>query len=411
MENLNFENFKLSIDPDSNFWVIYDDVVPEEIMEFYRTNCEELKKEMENYRFEVNFNTVYLNPTEKCNANCPYCYIPEKIRKRGRFMQYEQLEEILNALKDLNVSWIIFHGSEPLIVKDTVFKAIENFDFNFGIQTNGFLLEEDDVDFIKSNNVNLGVSFDSPYEQTNDFLRGNGHYKCVTKILEWFKGYENFNVITTINKYNYKHLADMVDFLAGKVEVVLINPVRGTNKKAREIRADAKEAAFEFIKAVERSIELTKDGKRIVIGDFANMMLGIVAPTSRVLQCDISPCGAGRRFFAVAIDGIFPCSEFIGLKEFKVDFSKIKSLENEFFNVRSRIVEKIEECRGCPYRNFCGSPCPAEVYAEYGNLLRKSPYCEFYKEIIKHAFKVLARGDANKVVKLEKMKQKYSYII
>jgi len=93
MENLNFENFKLSIDPDSNFWVIYDDVVPEEIMEFYRTNCEELKKEMENYRFEVNFNTVYLNPTEKCNANCPYCYIPEKIRK---------LEEILNALKDLD---------------------------------------------------------------------------------------------------------------------------------------------------------------------------------------------------------------------------------------------------------------------------------------------------------------------
>ncbi|RLI73488.1 hypothetical protein DRO97_07400 [Archaeoglobales archaeon] len=79
-----------------------------------------------------------------------------------------------------------------------------------------------------------------------------------------------------------------------------------TSNKARELRADAKEAASGFIKAVEKSIELTKLGNRIVIGDFANIILGIVAPTSRVLQCDISPCGAARRFFAITVDGIFP---------------------------------------------------------------------------------------------------------
>ena len=408
MEIIDFKGFKVAIDAGSNFWTIFDKCIPKEIEEFYETNKERLRKDLENYRFEVNFNTAYINPTEKCNANCPYCYIPKEIRKRGRSMNYAQLESILNELEELKISWVIFHGAEPLIVKDMIFKAIEDFNFNFGIQTNGFLLKEDDVDFIKDNNVNLGVSFDSPYKQTDDFLRGKGHFDCVTKILEWFNNYKNFNVITTINKYNYKHLSKMVEFLVGKVEVVLMNPVRGTSKEARELRADAKETASEFIKAVEKSIELTKLGNRIVIGDFANIILGIVAPTSRVLQCDISPCGAARRFFAVTVDGIFPCGEFIGLEEFKVGLNRIKDLKNEFVDVRNRIVEKIEECKDCPYRNICGSPCPAEVYAEMGGLLKKSPYCEFYKEIIEHAFKVIARGDVDKVVKLDRMRSVYT---
>lgn len=408
METIKLEKLQVAIDSDSGFWTIFDGEIPEEIQNLWITNKEALEDALESYRFEIGFNTAYLNPTEKCNASCPYCYIPPEIRERGRNMNYSQIEDILNDLADLGVNTVIFHGAEPLIVKDIIFKAIESHNFNFGVQTNGFLLEEDDIKFLIRNGVNIGLSFDSPHREVNDMLRGKGHFDNALKIIDWMGGYSKFNVITTINRFNFRHLSNMIEFLAGKVGVVLMNPVRGTNKEARGLRASPEEAALEFIKAVENSIKLTDEGKRIVIGDFANILLGIVAPTSRVLQCDISPCGAGRRFFAVTPDGIFPCGEFIGLDEFKIDLGQIKNLEDEFLNVRGRVVEKIKECDICPYRHICGNPCPAEVYAEKGNLLEKSPYCEFYKRIIEFAFEVIARGDLANVVRLDKMKVTYS---
>ena len=44
-------------------------------------------------------------------------------------------------------------------------------------------------------------------------------------------------------------------------------------------------------------------GRKLVVGNFANLLLGLVAPGARRLMCDISPCGGGRCFFAVGAGG------------------------------------------------------------------------------------------------------------
>ncbi len=412
MEKIKFEDFNVFIDPDSGFWAIADAELPDEVRKFWLKNRDSLAAEMKRYRFETDVKVVYVNPTDRCNASCPYCYIPGKIKSRGRDMSYEELSGVLNCLMDSGVEWVIFHGAEPLLVKDLIFKVIEEHDeFNYGIQTNGLLLNRDDMDFIMDSEINIGISFDSPRKDVNDFLRGKGHYDTAVRALDYMQGYKNLNVVTTITRYNYNQLADMVDFLAGKVEVVLMNPVRGTSEGGRKFRAPPVEAAGEFIKAVSRAIEHTKNGERIVIGDFANILLGIVAPTSRVLQCDISPCGGGRRFFAVASDGnVYPCGEFIGMEEFSVPFDEVvkNGCKNAFKSVNSRVVEKIEECRTCAYRHICGSPCPAEVYAEKGTFFEKSPYCEFYRAVIDYAFKIIAEGMEDFVIRKDAMKVKYS---
>ena len=407
METLEFDGFMVTLDPETNFWVIHDGKVPQEVMEFYERNREMLKERMRRYRFGVDFNTAYINPTERCNANCSYCYIPPEVRSRGREMDYKMLKDILERLEAIGVRNVIFHGAEPLIVKDRIFRAIEEFDFRFGIQTNGFLLESQDVEFLVDRNVNVGISFDSPKQEVEDFLRGKGHFMKVVELLELFDGYENLNVITTINQYNYTHLAEMVDFLAGKVRVVLMNPVRGTSEGGRRLRADPTEAAHHFLRAVERAIWHTKNGRRIVIGDFANILLGIVAPYSRVLQCDISPCGAGRRFISITPDGIFPCGEFIGFREYRIGLDELELAGERFAEVRERMVERIDECRECAYRNICGAPCPAEVYAEKGTMFEKPAFCDFYRIVIDRAFEVIHRGDLEHVVNLNSLKRVY----
>ncbi|MCS7144066.1 MAG: peptide-modifying radical SAM enzyme CbpB [Archaeoglobaceae archaeon] len=405
------DDFDLAIDPETNFWAIYESSIPEDLLKLQERLNGELKKRMDRYRFEIDFNTVYVNITERCNSNCPYCYIPEKVRKRGKWIEKRDLESYLQKFAEIGVKNVIFHGAEPLLMKEEIFDLIEdNVDLSFGIQTNGFMLTEEDAKFLKRRNVNVGVSFDSPMREVEDFLRGEGHFDRVSEIVEYFNGYRRFNIITTITKFNYSQLSELIDYLAGKVRVVLMNPVRGTSEGGRELREDHEKVSSEFIKAVERAIWHTKNGRRIVIGDFANIMLGIVAPYSRVLQCDISPCGGGRRFFALTPDGIFPCSEFVGIENFKIPLEVLDDplkLRESLGVIRVRVVEKIEECKDCVYRNICGSPCPAEVYAEKGSLFNKSPYCEFYKKVIEHAFRVIKRGDVENVVELDKMKKVY----
>ena len=87
------------------------------------------------------------------------------------------------------------------------------------------------------------------------------------------------------------------------------------------------------------------------MANFANILLAIIAPAARRLMCDISPCGGGRCFFALAPNGdLFPCSEFIGLPQFsggnlfQDDIAEV--LESEpFRQVTGRKVEDIEPCR------------------------------------------------------------------
>ena len=42
--------------------------------------------------------------------------------------------------------------------------------------------------------------------------------------------------------------------------------------------------------------------------------------------------------------------------------------------------------------------------------MKKAPYCEFYRAVIDYAFKVIAEGKENVVIKKDAMKVKYSLV-
>ena len=118
-------------------------------------------------------------------------------------------------------------------------------------------------------------------------------------------------------------------------------------------------------------------------------------------MCDISPCGGGRCFFALAPDGgLYPCSEFIGVPEFRGGNLFRDPIANvlktpAFRKVTERKVEDIEPCRRCAIRHFCGSPCPAEAHEMNGGMDRVGAFCEFYEEQVRYAFRLIANGIAD----------------
>ena len=419
--DIGHKDYAAVIEGDTAFWTLVprtealEHVFSNTLATRFKKKQEQFKQEMHGLRFGLVPSAVYFNPTERCNLNCAYCYIPETMRRSGSDMSPKQLHRALEILSDYfsrtlpkgsSRPQVIIHGSEPLLAKDAVFAGIEQFSnqFSFGIQTNATLLDDQALDFIKRNEISVGISLDAHQAAIANKNRrnwhGKGYFDKLVAVLEKLAGYPNYSVISTVTKANVNYLSDIVDFFHGHgVNVAMLNPVRCTQKGGRDLKPDNFMLADQFNKALDRSRKLyERTGHKLVIANFANVLTGIVAPTARRLMCDISPCGGGRCFFAVAATGdLFPCSEFIGIPEFNsgnLFQNKIEDLLNSSAvkQITGRKVEDITPCSSCAIRHFCGAPCPAEVYMCSNTLHAPPPYCEFYVEQIRYAFRVIASG-------------------
>jgi len=383
----------------------------------YRKKAKTFSDEMDTLRFKLNPLAVYFNPTDRCNLNCSYCYIPAGLRKSGAHMSPQRLLTALGILKNYFKSTlpqkqrpqIIFHGAEPMLNKQAVFAAIDRYkkDFRFGIQTNGTLLDGDALEFLTSRGVSIGLSLDGHVHRVADRLRrdwnGEGVSRKTIEVIGRLKGYHNYSVICTVTKKNMSSQAEIVEFFHSmEVPICMLNPVRSTLPGGHRQKPSDEEAAKYYLKALDRVYELyRKTGRKLVVINFANILISILAPTARRLMCDISPCGAGRCFFAISSKGdIFPCSEFIGIKEFKggnIFRDNIHAVlkTTPFKSVTERRIEDIAPCSSCAIRHFCGSPCPAEAWAINGSMASRGAFCRFYEEQVRYAFRLIADKKEN----------------
>lgn len=411
------------IDPGTAFWALVDKTRVAEtlaggpLLDAYREKAGDFARELHALRFDLKPSAVYVNPTERCNLNCTYCYLPGAMRRDGSHMPQDKLLAALDKLRAYFATVmpegrrprIIFHGSEPLLNRQVVFNAIEAFgdDFVFGLQTNGTLLDQSAIDFLTARKVSIGLSLDGPEAAITDSTRrtwsGRSVHQQVLAAMDRLRGYDAWSVITTCTSENLAYLTQMVElFHAREVPTCMLNTVRCTLPGARGVKPADPDMARAFFAALDRSHELYREtGRKLVVADFANILLAILAPSARRLMCDISPCGGGRAFFALAADGdLYPCSEFIGLPRFSGGNLFANSVEaalgsDGFRLVTGRDVDTFSPCCDCAIRHFCGSPCPAEAHEMNGGMDRTGAFCGFYEEQVRYAFRLIADGIAD----------------
>lgn len=421
--DIGHDDYVAMIAPDDAFWSLVrrDSLglaaADGELAQAHAARSAEFRREMEMLRFHLKPSAVYFNATERCNLNCSYCYIPADLRRGGQQMDAAQVRAALERLAEYFATTmppdrkpqVIFHGAEPLLARDALFAAMDDFAdrFRFGVQTNATLLDQDAVDFLTARKIGIGLSLDAPQAMVADRTRkrwnGQGVHAATLAAIDRLRGYKGFNVICTMTRDNLAALTDMVEFLHDRqVPACMLNVVRCTLPGARTVWAEDAPLAAAYVAALERSHQLFREtGRKLVVANFANILISILAPTARRLMCDISPCGGGRSFFALAPDGsLFPCSEFIGLPEFaggNLFRDRVEDVLNSpaFRKVTGRKVEDIAACAACPIRHFCGSPCPAEAHEMNGGMDRVGAYCDFYREQARYAFRLIADGRAD----------------
>jgi len=287
-----------------------------------------------------------------------------------------------------------------------LFAAIDAFgdDYVFGVQTNATLLDDVALAFLTGRGVSIGLSLDGPTADVTDATRlsfgGKSVHDKVLSAMDRLRGYDAWSVIATCTAKNLDQLAPLVElFHAREAPTCMLNAVRCTLPGARTVKPADDALADRFIAAVERSHALFREsGRKLVVANFANILLAILAPTARRLMCDISPCGGGRAFFALAADGsLYPCSEFIGLPRFNGGKLLEEGIEaalvsSAFRPVIERDVDHFSPCGDCAIRHFCGSPCPAEAFEMNGGMDKIGAFCEFYKEQVNYALRLIADG-------------------
>lgn len=170
------------------------------------------------------FAYVVLQPTTLCNANCHYCYLPD--RKKSQQMSPLVTKAVADSIYEQNADFpitLIWHGGEPLATGLNNFEIlIEPFNgleregkVQHNIQTNATLINSDWCSFFKKHNFKIGVSIDGGKElniQRVDWA-GKPIFEQILRGISLLKEHLiDFGLIAVINHSNIEKAEEFYHF-------------------------------------------------------------------------------------------------------------------------------------------------------------------------------------------------------
>lgn len=192
-----------------------------------------------------------IKPTHQFNMHCKYCFA-EKYGYDNSILDINLLKKYITLLakkyKYINLVW---HGGEPLLVPLEYYEEIYEFcskinsTFMYSLQTNGTLLNEENINFFKKHNTSIGLSFDGI---NNEFTRGNT--KKILSNIELLKKNNMFpGAVLVVNQSNVNDLINEYEYFKSLNIGMKINPMfnDGAAKNEKYLTLNAKEYVENFI--------------------------------------------------------------------------------------------------------------------------------------------------------------------
>jgi uncharacterized protein len=181
---------------------------------FIISNQKEELKEVKNILDKTNTDDsifeITINPTINCNFKCWYCYEDHNIKSKIDELERENIidfiRNIISENKNLKTLKIYWFGGEPLLHYKDIIKpimsevkyltSINNIDFLSGITSNGYLINEEFLDFLKQHYVkNFQITLDGNKARHNNVRFTQKGVNTYDRILK--------NIISCLNKEFY----------------------------------------------------------------------------------------------------------------------------------------------------------------------------------------------------------------
>ena len=116
--------------------------------------------------------------SEQCNLNCSYCDMDKKSNKSiDPDLYILEVRKMLAKNPDEPIK-LDFFGGEPLIQLPMIKQIIKEFEdepnITFFMPTNGLLLTEEKLKYLKEHNVDISLSFDGLWQNINMLQKSMG---------------------------------------------------------------------------------------------------------------------------------------------------------------------------------------------------------------------------------------------
>jgi len=176
-----------------------------------------------------NIYIAYFLLTSVCNFKCKYCFVESRIEHHDNaFMSIETAEKGIQLLKrnisnNADVTNIIFYGGEPLLNFDVMKYVVERtkelqMNVKYQIISNGSILHEKIIDFIKMHQIQIGISIDG-LKETNDKMRIDHNNKgTFDKIISTIATLSENGIIPGISCTISTHNMDKLDEIMSVLE-------------------------------------------------------------------------------------------------------------------------------------------------------------------------------------------------
>lgn len=216
--------------------------------------------------------TLELNPTNRCNLQCPSCWQREFEYETADALSTERIISLVREAAKLGVKEIRIPGAgEPLLRKDILdlMAEIKRCGMHGLLITNGTLWTEKSIQrTVEMLWDVVTFSIDAPNAKVNDTLRGKpGTFERITKHLRAFQAAKNktgsslpilrFNMV--LSNMNYALLPELIEFAKQYgCEDLQVQPmtVWGKAGKALELNEKQREELPDYVK---RALDLAQE--------------------------------------------------------------------------------------------------------------------------------------------------------
>lgn len=358
--------------------------------------------------------SVLIKPASgSCNMRCSYCFYADEMENRSvqnmgimnQYTLYAMLQRIFAyAEESCNIA---FQGGEPTLAGLVYFEQavryaetlnVNNCAIHYALQTNGYSLGEEWIQFFKKHNFLIGISLDGIQEVHDQYrvdAKGEGTYERVMQTIQLLQQYEvEFNILTVVNgatvqrvNQNY-NFYKRNDFLYQQYIECLDPMGKPPGQEAYSLTPEQYGAYL--IALFKKYYKDMSSGTYVYVRYFENI-LGILSGHMPESCAMAGRCGT---YLCIEADGsVYPC-DFYVLDEWKLgnvaehSIEQINQKRDELrFVEYSHVVP--DQCEKCKWYPLCRNGCRRNCEPTSLNERQVNYYCESYRQFFEYAYPYL----------------------
>lgn len=337
------------------------------------------------------FRSLALEITKRCNLRCLHCYMSAGDGPEDE-LTIEEIKNLLRSAKELGMRSVSIGGGEPLMRPDylDIIKYALSLDLLVALGTNGTLLDKKIAEYLSELPIKVQISLDGARKKTHDSIRGEGSFdsavRGIDNLIEKGMGIDIVIAFTPMS-LNVSDVPELIDFaLKKKIQVIQFPPLSPSGRARQrldEVRLSDDERLWFWDFISEKSKEVK--GRLDLLAECFSMDINNHGKPHR--------CSIGSQL-RVAPDGdVYPCQCFHFGSEYCIGNVMRQRLE-EIVGSRKleEIIEtsltrplKIDQCKICTWRNFCGAGCMGNAFESSGTIWN-SDSCNVRKRWIERSF-------------------------